>query len=308
MQKWWVIAVSMSFQPTLPRLKSAHPSTSVLHPEALPSTGGFARVGGREGAAQGPVALFAALALAASAGPVLAAAAVVGTDRERSGSLPPGARQRRPLRRAHGVLLKRRVRHRAAALTALRPRAALSALRFAAPDRGLRDVEALRSVVRKEFLTVEESLRSRRPCYFERLLFGGISNRALEDLRVMWRTADKDMDRLQLALLRGDPLLHFLRGAWLRARGIAPAPIDIRAELSEHPEAAVWLRGQVGQQDGLDPVVVASVVGRVKHDPNLVERLAAEAMERQGRDAHASGLLAGLKEARRQKAQSWLLP
>ena len=72
---------------------------------------------------------------------------------------------------------------------------------------------------------------------------------------MMWRTADKDMDRVQLALLRGDPLLHFLRGAWLRARGIAPAPIDIRAELSEHPEAAEWLRGNVvGQQGGLDPV------------------------------------------------------
>jgi len=37
-------------------------------------------------------------------------------------------------------------------------------------------------------------------------------------------------------------------------------------------------------------------------------RLAAEARDRQGRDAYASGLLAGLKEARRQRAQSWLLP
>jgi len=63
----------------------------------------------------------------------------------------------------------------------------------------------------------------------------------------------------------------------------------------------------MGQQDGLDPVVVASVVGRVKHDPNLVERLAAEAMERQGRDAHASGLLAGLKrDDRRRRVGSFL--
>jgi hypothetical protein len=156
--------------------------------------------------------------------------------------------------------------------------------------------------------TWEESLRSRQTTRVETLLLGSfrVNEKAFEVLRIVRKTANADADRLQMTLLRGDPLLSSVRDVWRRARGHAPAPIDIDAELSEQSEAAVWLRRQVGQQGMLDPEFVASILGRLKRDPDLVERLVKEAEERQGRDAYASALLAGLQEARRQKAQSWL--
>lgn len=294
MRKLWFLAVSIAFQPALSRYKGTHPQTlrAALHDAALPISPGFTWAGSHPGARERCIPVALALLVAASARPV--AAAVSGADRSSDDpGRQPGRRIRVPARRS---------KKDGAAV-------GLGAIRFFAQDRGLQNVEALRSLVMSDLDKWEESLRSRQISRIEMLLVGSFqaNEKAFEVLRIMRKTANADSDRLQMTLLRGDPLLYSLGRAWRRVRGRAPADaVDVGAELAEQSEAARWLRGQVGQQGGLDPAVVSSIIARVKLDPDLVERLAHEAKERQGRDAYASALLAGLQEAKRQKAQSWL--
>ena len=145
-------------------------------------------------------------------------------------------------------------------------------------NRGLEDVETLRTVVRRDLDVVEERVRSRSPSRFERLLLGAFqpTAKALNDLQLMRRIAESDLNRLQRTLLLGDPLLAFLRETWQRAQGKAPPPVMLDA-LPISSEAVLWLREQF--ERGVlpqDPLLVASLLEQARRDPELVIRLVGE--------------------------------
>jgi hypothetical protein len=145
-------------------------------------------------------------------------------------------------------------------------------------NRGLEDVEALRTVVRHDLDVVEERVRSRSPSRLERLLLGAFqpTAKALDDLQLMRRIAESDLNRLQRTLLLGDPLLAFLRETWQRAQGKAPPPVMLDA-LPISSEAVLWLREQF--ERGVlpqDPLLVASLLEQARRDPELVIRLVGE--------------------------------
>ena len=145
-------------------------------------------------------------------------------------------------------------------------------------NRGLEDVETLRTVVRRDLDVVEERVRSRSPSRLERLLLGAFqpTAKALNDLQLMRRIAESDLNRLQRTLLLGDPLLAFLRETWQRAQGKAPPPVMLDA-LPISSEAVLWLREQF--ERGVlpqDPLLVASLLEQARRDPELVIRLVGE--------------------------------
>ena len=152
-------------------------------------------------------------------------------------------------------------------------------------DRGLQDVEVVREVVKRDLDTVEQSVRARRPARLEQLILGNRATaKALDDLRVLRKIAAADSNRLQMAILRGDPLYAFLRDAWQRARGESLPPIALDP-ISAESEAVLWLRMQF-DQGALppDPQLVANLLEQAKRDPDLVTRLVAEAKDGKGRD------------------------
>ena len=71
--------------------------------------------------------------------------------------------------------------------------------------------------------------RSRRLAH-QVILGNAVASRALADLRVMRKIALADINRLEMTLVRGDPLLSFLRDAIARARGEQPPPIYLPTE------------------------------------------------------------------------------
>jgi len=95
----------------------------------------------------------------------------------------------------------------------------------------------------------------------------------------MRKIAENDLNRLQRALLRGDPLVAFLRDAWQRSQGQLPPPA-VQTLVSERSEDVMWLREQF-ERGALpkDPVLIASLLEQARRDPDLVTRLVADLAE-----------------------------
>ena len=172
-------------------------------------------------------------------------------------------------------------------------------------DRGLQDVEAVRSIVRRDLDFVEETLEStlqqrekgergggleQLGAALETTLLGNTAAaKALGDLKVMRKIAENDLNRLQRTVLRGDPLYAFLRDTWQRARGLQPPPVPLD-RLSEASTAGLWLREQF--ERGVlprDPQLVASLLLQSRRDPDLVTRLVSDMLDAGCGQAAADG-------------------
>uniref|UniRef100_A0A7S2HKR8 Uncharacterized protein n=1 Tax=Haptolina brevifila TaxID=156173 RepID=A0A7S2HKR8_9EUKA len=128
-----------------------------------------------------------------------------------------------------------------------------------------------------------------RPTLIENIIISnGVASRALADLRVLRKIAMSDINRLEMTLVRGDPLLSFLRDAYARARGEQPPPIALDAiSISEDSAAVLWLKEQFEQQVlPPDPQLVRSLLQQANRDPELVARLVKEAKDRTGRASY----------------------
>ena len=192
--------------------------------------------------------------------------------------------------------------------------------------RAISDVEALRKTVERDLDTLEANARrvvnatgsAVRPADAERppgsaaaapggggFLERQLAMRTLEDLQVVRKIARSDINRLELTLLRGDPLLALFRDvrdgkvvwrplSWLRSRGWQGARgaqrlrkargLDVKEGLRDVPaesEIGMQLREQF--ERGVlpqDPLLIQVLLEQAKTDPQLVSRLVAEAKDR----------------------------
>ena len=110
-----------------------------------------------------------------------------------------------------------------------------------------------------------------------------LAARSVDDLRTVKKIARSDFNRLQLSLLRGDPLLAFLRDTLARLRiKLTDEPPPIPAE----SEQVILLREQF-EMGALprDPLLVRALLEEAQRDPELVSRLVSEAKDVRGVDA-----------------------
>ncbi len=178
-------------------------------------------------------------------------------------------------------------------------------------SRAITDVENLRRVVEKEFDAVEGALEKRAAQMGVEVVRGegeaagqgagraqpgeklgplaSLAARSVDDLRILRKLARSDLNFLELNLLRGDPLLAFLRDAVSKISGndlfpASGAPPALAA-LPEDSVNAIWLREQF-EKGALprDPFLISGLVGRAKTDPQLVKRLVSEAKDAKGED------------------------
>lgn len=100
----------------------------------------------------------------------------------------------------------------------------------------------------------------------------------------MRKIARSDINRLELTLLRGDPLLALIRDVSRMARRGARARRQRRA-IPPESDNVFWLREQF-EQNALprDPLLVRALLDTAKDDPELVRRLVSEAKDERGRD------------------------
>ena len=123
----------------------------------------------------------------------------------------------------------------------------------------------------------------------ERLRYRAV-DKSLSDLRVIRKLALQDINRLELTLLRGDPLLAFIRDIFMQ-KGEGEAKAEQLFELGalgfDVPDStdvsgadqgsAAWLREQfVSGALPKDPLLVRSLLEKAKEDPELVARLVRE--------------------------------
>ncbi len=175
-------------------------------------------------------------------------------------------------------------------------------------SREITDVENLRRVVEKEFDAVEGALEKRAAQMGVEVVRGegeaagqgaqpgeklgplaSLAARSVDDLRILRKLARSDLNFLELNLLRGDPLLAFLRDAVSKISGndlfpASGAPPALAA-LPEDSVNAIWLREQF-EKGALprDPFLISGLVERAKTDPQLVKRLVSEAKDAKGED------------------------
>ena len=146
-------------------------------------------------------------------------------------------------------------------------------------------------------------------------LRGKLATKSLEDLRVIRKIARSDINRLELTILRGDPLLTAIREgrfSWLIPerfkKDIRPLPsFEQRAplpggsaaaeelwrqaevwrlvDIPQESEQGMWLREQF-ESGALpqDPLLVMSLLEQAKKNPQLVARLVREAKDGRGED------------------------
>jgi len=117
-----------------------------------------------------------------------------------------------------------------------------------------------------------------------------VSNRSLNDLDILRKLARSDIDRVQLTLLRGDPLLTFIRDTVGRLRWRTKGRRqDQRADMPDIQDGSApdvrWLceqfEGGVLPQDKL---LVASLLEEAKRNPERVVRLLSEAKDSRGKE------------------------
>ena len=158
-------------------------------------------------------------------------------------------------------------------------------------DRAMSDTETLRRVVERDCDTLEIILRK----VGEGPLPEAAVERSLADLRMVRKLARSDINRLELTLLRGDPLLTFLRDVSYDLRKQLTGALDPSdaqpnedTPVRDESELGVKLREQfdLGALPR-DPLLVQALLEQAQRDPQLVARLVSEAKDARGQDVYA---------------------
>jgi len=103
------------------------------------------------------------------------------------------------------------------------------------------------------------------------------ATRRVDDARLLRKTAEADLNRLELQLLRGDPSLAFIREVLKTTRN-EPLPLE---------ENSLWLKEQF-ESGALprDPEMLRVLLDQARTDPERVVRLVTQAKDNKGRDLY----------------------
>ena len=200
-----------------------------------------------------------------------------------------------------------------------------------ASSRALRDVKSVREIVVSLLEETEAQARADADAAageqaYERLVEGGTgwlqtmrideAQKRMSDARLLRRSMENDLNRLELQLLQGDPTLAFIREVLAGTRpggGADAAPpaarrLDIAAaaaggggtEAAGGDAAApggeaqsgdatdsLWLREQF-ESGALprDPELLRTLLAQARRDPAMVERLVTQAKDAKGKDIY----------------------
>jgi len=103
------------------------------------------------------------------------------------------------------------------------------------------------------------------------------ARRRMDDARLLRKSVESDLNRLELQLLQGDPSLAFIRRV-LGATRDDPLPLE---------QSSLWL-GQQIDSGALprDPELLRTLLQQARDDPKMVERLVTQAKDNKGRDIY----------------------
>ena len=174
-------------------------------------------------------------------------------------------------------------------------RAMGEASRASLAERALADVERLRSSVvslldESEAQAVADAERARGEQTVDRLVEGGSgwlagfqvdeAERRASDARLLRKSIESDLNRLELQLLQGDPTLAFIRNVLSRTRQ-PPAPPEAGSPQS------LWLEEQFATGAlPRDPELLRTLLSQLRRDPEMVERLVTLAKDTSGKDVY----------------------
>lgn len=161
--------------------------------------------------------------------------------------------------------------------------------------RALEDVNRLRaSVVRlleaTEAQAVADAEEATSTMAYQRLVEGESgwfaswqrdeAQKRVSDARLLRKSVESDLNRLELQLLQGDPSLAWIRELLSRTRG-RPEP----------PTESVWLQEQIANGAlPKDPELLRTLLEQARRDPDLVVRLVTQAKDAKGRDLFTRSL------------------
>ena len=100
----------------------------------------------------------------------------------------------------------------------------------------------------------------------------------MDDARLLRKSVEADLNRLELQLLQGDPSLAYFRSV-LKSTRNEPLPLEETGSL--------WLQEQY-EQGALprDPELLRTLLGAARHDPEMVVRLVTQAKDPDGKDIY----------------------
>lgn len=104
------------------------------------------------------------------------------------------------------------------------------------------------------------------------------ATRRRDDARLLRKSVESDLNRLELQLLQGDPSLAFIRSV-LKSTRNDPLPEE---------EASLWLKEQFDQGAlPRDPELLRTLLEQARADPDMVVRLVTQAKDSQGKDIYS---------------------
>jgi len=104
----------------------------------------------------------------------------------------------------------------------------------------------------------------------------GEATRRKNDARLLRKSVEADLNRLELQLLQGDPSLSFIRDV-------------LRSTRNEHISCneSLWLQEQFDSGAlPKDPELLRTLLAQARRDPELVARLVTQAKDRRGQDIY----------------------
>lgn len=103
------------------------------------------------------------------------------------------------------------------------------------------------------------------------------ATRRMSDARLLRKSVEADLNRLELQLLQGDPSLAFIRDV-LKSTRNEPLPLE---------DDSLWLQEQLGSGAlPRDPEMLRVLIDLARKDPERVVRLVTQAKDRQGKDIY----------------------
>ena len=95
------------------------------------------------------------------------------------------------------------------------------------------------------------------------------ATRRMDDARLLRKSVESDLNRLELQLLQGDPSLAFIRDVLRSTRG-EPLPLAEEAH-------SLWLKEQIDSGAlPRDPELLRTLLAQARRDPEMVERLVTQ--------------------------------
>ena len=95
------------------------------------------------------------------------------------------------------------------------------------------------------------------------------ATRRMDDARLLRKSVEADLNRLELQLLQGDPSLAFIRDVLRSTRG-EPLPLAEEAH-------SLWLKEQIDSGAlPRDPELLRTLLAQARRDPEMVERLVTQ--------------------------------